>query len=79
MLWVDASLADDLRDSKSTSGAYLAIVGPNTFAPIMSFAKKQTAVFHSSTESEIIALEEAVRTEGLPILTFWETVCRYSV
>ena len=74
MLWVDASLADDLRDSKSTSGAYLAIVGPNTFAPIMSFAKKQTAVFHSSTESEIIALEEAVRTEGLPILTFWETV-----
>ena len=74
MLWVDVSLADDLRDSKSTSGAYLAIVGPNTFAPIMSFAKKQTAVFHSSTESEIIALEEAVRTEGLPILTFWETV-----
>ena len=40
----------------------------------MSFAKKQTAVFHSSTESEIIALEEVVRTEGLPILTFWETV-----
>ena len=36
--------------------------------------KKQTAVFHSSTESEIIALEEAVRTEGLQILTFWETV-----
>ena len=74
MLWVDASLADDLRDSKSASGAYLAIVGPNTFAPIMSFAKKLTAVFHSSTESEIIALEEAVRTEGLPMLTFWETV-----
>ena len=40
MLWVDVSLADDLRDSKSTSGAYLAIVGPNTFARIMSFAKK---------------------------------------
>ena len=40
----------------------------------MSFAKKQTAVCHSSIESEIIALEEAVLTEGLPILTFWETV-----
>ena len=74
MLWVDASLADDLRDSKSTSGAYLAIVGPICFAPIMSFAKKQTAVAHSSTESEISAFEEAVRTEGLPILTFWETI-----
>ena len=31
-------------------------------------------MFQSSTESEIIVLEEAVRTEGLPILTFWETV-----
>ena len=74
MLWVDGSLAADLRDSKSTSGAYLAIVGPNSCAPIMSFANKQTAVSHSSTEREIIALEEVVRTEGLSILTFWETV-----
>ena len=56
MLWVDDSLADDLRDSKSTSGAYLAIVGPNSFAPIMSFAK-QHEVSHSSIESEIVALE----------------------
>ena len=40
MLWVDASLADDLRDSKSTSVVYLGIVGPNSFAPVMSFAKK---------------------------------------
>ena len=40
----------------------------------MSFAKKHTAVSHSSTESELIALEEAVRIEGLPILKFWETV-----
>ena len=37
-LWCDASLADDMRDSKSTSGAYLALVGPNTFASIMFFA-----------------------------------------
>ena len=57
MLWVDASLANDLRDSKSTSGAYLAIVDPNSFAPIMSFAKQHMAVAHSIAESEIIALE----------------------
>ena len=74
MIWVDASLAGDSCDSKSTRGAYLAIVGPNSFAPSMSFAKKQTAVSHFSTESEIIALEEAVRTEGLQILTLWEPV-----
>ena len=74
ILFVYFSLAGGLRDSKSTSGAYLAIVGPNSFAPIMIFAKKQTPVSHSSLESEIIALEEAVRDEGLPILTFWETI-----
>ena len=74
MRWVDSSLADDLRDSKSNSGAYLAIVGPNSFAPIMIFAKNQTAVAHSSTESESIALDEAVCIKGLLILTFWETV-----
>ena len=54
-----------LGDSKPTSGAYRVIVGPNSFAFIMSFQKKQTAVAHSGTESEIIAFEEAVRTEGL--------------
>ena len=52
----------------------MAIVGPNTFVPINSFAKKQGAVSHSSTESEIIFLEEGLRTEALPILTFWEHV-----
>ena len=56
MLWVDASLADDLLDSKSTSGAYLALVGQNSCAPIMSFAKKQMSVAHSNIENKIIAL-----------------------
>ena len=31
ILWVDASLADDLRDSTATSGAYLAICGSKHF------------------------------------------------
>ena len=56
MVWVDASFAYDLRYSKSTSGAYLVIFGPISFAAIISFAKKQTAVAHSNIESEIIAL-----------------------
>ncbi len=36
--------------------------------------KRQGAVSHSSTEAEIISLEEAVRSEGLSVLTFWEHV-----
>ena len=36
--------------------------------------KKQTAVSHSSTEAEVIALDAGLRTEGLPLLHLWECV-----
>jgi len=60
--------------AKSTSGCYLAIVGPNTFAPVTASVKKQTCVSHSSTESEIVAAEQGIRMEGLQALAFWELV-----
>ena len=63
-----------MRKSKRASGMYVAIVGPNTFAPIVAHCKKQACASHSSTESEIVAAELAVRSEGLQILTFWEHV-----
>ena len=74
LICYDASLADSLRNNKSTSGAFLANVWPNTFAPIMSYAKEQSAVSHSSTESEVSSLEEAVLSDRLLILTFWEQI-----
>ena len=74
LLYTDTDFASDLQTSRCTSGAFVAIVGRNTFAPICALCKKQTAVSHSSTESEIVALDTALRTEGLPIMTFWETV-----
>ncbi len=42
--------------------------------PVTSFSKRQGAVSHSSTEAGIISLEEAVHSEGLSVLTFWEHV-----
>ena len=36
--------------------------------------KKQTAVSHSSTEAEIIALETLLRAEALPVLSFWSII-----
>ena len=36
--------------------------------------KKQTAVFHSNAESEIISLVAGLRMDGLPALQFWECV-----
>ena len=58
----------DLEDSKSTSGGTLCIFGSHTFVPISWMCKKQTAVSHSSTESEIISLDTGLRLDGLPAL-----------
>ena len=73
-LFVDASFAGDLQDSKSTSGAILCLTGPQTFVPLSWFCKKQTAVSHSSSEAEVVALDAGVRMEGLPALTLWDAV-----
>ena len=74
VLFVDAGFAGDLKDSKSTSGAYLCLVGENTFVPILALCKKQGPVSHSTSEAELIALEAALRMEGIPTLMLWETV-----
>ncbi len=74
VLFSDASFAGDLKDSKSTSGGYLCLVGPKTFVPITWMCKKQGAVSHSSSEAEVIALDACTRMEGVPALMFWDLV-----
>ena len=36
--------------------------------------KEQTAVSHSSTESEIISLDTGLRLDGLPALELWDLI-----
>ena len=36
--------------------------------------KKQTAVSHSSTESEIISLDAGLRLDGIPALDLWDLI-----
>ena len=74
MLFCDASFAGDLKDSKSTSGSLLCLVGSHTFCPISWMCKKQGCVSHSSTESEIVALDMGLRLDGLPAMTLWDTI-----
>lgn len=73
-LYVDADFASDLRTSKSTSGAYLCLVSPQPFFPIISACKTQGCVSQSSTEAEIVSLEHAMRSEALPLITRWDTM-----
>ena len=73
-LFADASFASWLADSRSTSGCILVLVGPNTYVPISWFCKKQGSISNSSTESELISLDAALRMEGIPALALWELI-----
>ena len=42
--------------------------------PISWMCKKQTSVYHSSTEAEIICLDAGSRVDGTPALTLWDLV-----
>ena len=44
--------------------------GSHTFVPISWMCKKQTAVSHSSTESEIISLDIGLRLDGCPLWNY---------
>ena len=71
-LFQDSDFAGDLEDSKSTSEGKLCILGSHTFVPISWMCKKQTAVSHSSTESEVISLDTGLRLDGLLALELWD-------
>ena len=73
-LFQDSDFAEDLEDSKSTSGGTLCIFGSHTFVPISWMCKKQTAVSHSSTESEIISWNTGLRLDGLLALELWDLI-----
>ena len=72
-LYADSDLAGDRRDMKSTSGIFLALVGPHTFYPLCAVSKKQTATSHSSHEAELVSMDHAVKDIGIPALCVWET------
>ena len=72
-LFAEADFAGE-HDSKSTTGSFMALVGPNTYFPINAFSKKQTAITMSSTEAEVIAANHSVRTQGLPSLSLFNYI-----
>ena len=42
--------------------------------PGVDLEKKQTSVSHSSPEAELVALDCAIREEGIPALDLWATI-----
>ena len=73
-LFQDSDFAEDLEDSKSTSGGLLCIFGSHTFVLVSWMCKKQTSVSHSSTEAEIISFDAGSPMDGIPALDLWDFV-----
>ena len=67
-------ILQEIEDSKSTSRGTLCIFGSHTYVPISWMCKKQTAVSHSSRESEIISLDAGLRLDGIPALDLWDLI-----
>ena len=71
-LYADADFAGCPETLRSTSGVFMSVLGPNSFAPLSGLSKKQTAVSHSTPEAEIVAADLALREEGIPAVELWE-------
>ena len=74
LLFVDADFCGDSENTKSTTGAWLVLAGPNSWFPICWVSKRQTSTSRSTTESEIVALATALFGEAIPFLGFFEFV-----
>ena len=73
-LFQDSDFAEDLEDSKSTSGEVLCIFGSHTFVPISWMCKKQTSVSHNSSEAGTFSLDASLHMDGIPALPLWDLV-----
>ena len=73
ILYSDADFAGDAT-SKSTSGVFMEMRGPDTRFMISAISKTQSCVSHSTPEAEIVAADFALRSVGIPALILWDRV-----
>ena len=67
------------EDTKSSSGMFLCLEGPNSFWPLSWASRKQTATARSTTEAEMISLGSGLFAEAIPMQEFLEQVYDRSV
>ena len=73
-LYTDADHCSGIEHTKSTSGMFLSIEGPNTLWPIAWGSKRQTATARSTTAAEMISLGSGLFGEALPAQGFLELI-----
>ena len=70
----DADYAGCDKTHKSTTGSVLCRKGPHTFAPVSAVSKKQDCISRSTAEAELIAVDVALRTIGIPAMDIWDRI-----
>eukprot|EP00971_Amphidinium_carterae_P081414 1610790-Amphidinium_carterae.1 len=76
IIWTDADLNGDPSDSKSTSGLWVELksIGCDSSWPVTWNSKRQGGSAYSTCESEIIALNNGIRDEGIPLHSLVEAI-----
>ena len=78
-MYTDADFAADKSTSKSVSGVFCAMCGSITFFSLCALSKKQGAVSHSTTESEMVAADLGLRTEALHLMILFDAILKREV
>ena len=73
-VYAEADFGHDRETCHSVTGGIAKLAGPNTSFVIGAVPKQQTAVSHSTPESEIVALEQVLRTLAIPADVLWSQV-----
>ena len=78
-LYTDADHCSAQEDTKSSSGMYLTLEGPNSFWPLSWASKKQSATARSTTEAEMISLGSGLFSEAIPMQEYFECILQREV
>eukprot|EP00969_Alexandrium_andersonii_P237948 10502706-Alexandrium_andersonii.AAC.1 len=65
-LYADADFAGCVDTLRSASGVHLCLRGPRTSFPFAGLSKRQGCSSRSTPEAELVAMDFAMRQEGLP-------------
>jgi hypothetical protein len=69
-VFADSDFAGDPTSSRSTSGSWVGLIGPGgSKLPLAWHSRRQTCTSHSTPEAECVAVNCALRTLGLPLMS----------
>ena len=72
--YTDADHCSSQEDTKSSSGMFMCLEGPNSCWPLSWSSRKQSATARSTTEAEMISLGSGLFSEAIPMQEFLEQV-----